>query len=106
MTATLRIESIAGAGMLGPKHGSYKVFLDGVLVGKIKRKVPFEKSVAAGPHEFHVKDEWHFSNELRGDFQAGEVARFSCKPAGNPLTSLLRLVGIGGEYFSLDPVEG
>jgi len=81
---------------------TYTVFIDGDLAGTIPRGQSFESVVEPGPHKLYVSVGRFRSDELSGDFVAGEIARFTCSPC-RALVAMPRLMGIGGPYYQLDP---
>ena len=67
---------------------SYKVVLDGEVVGHLRPGESCVFAVAPGPHEFFLKIDWGRSEKVNVNLTAGQTARFCCAPRGNVLTGL------------------
>lgn len=61
---------------------SYKIVLDGEVVGKIKQKREATIDVAPGEHTLRMKIDWTGSPEIPFTISAGETLEFVCRPAG------------------------
>jgi hypothetical protein len=67
---------------------SYKVVLDGEVVGHLRPGESFIFDVTPGPHEFFLKIDWGRSKKIDMNLTTGQTARFSCAPRGNAITGL------------------
>ena len=67
---------------------SYKVVLDGEIVGHLRPGESSAFDVAPGPHELFLKIDWGRSEKVNVDLTAGQTARFCCTPRGNVFTSI------------------
>src|ERR1700674_479408 len=76
---------------------SYKVLVDGAVVGTIRNGRTEDFAIPAGEHDVRIKLDWTGSTTLRFGVGAGEVAHFACKPAGSSLTSLFDTVAALGK---------
>jgi hypothetical protein len=67
---------------------SYKIVLDGEVVGRLRPGESCAFDVAPGSHEFFLKIDWGRSEKISVNLTAGQTARFCCAPRGNAFTSL------------------
>lgn len=76
---------------------SYKVLVDGVLIGKIRNGETTDFSVPAGHHEARIKIDWTGSDISLFDAGAGEVVHLECEPAGSSMTSFFDVLASLGK---------
>lgn len=67
---------------------SYKVVLDGEVVGGLRSGESGAFDVAPGRHELFLKIDWGRSEKVNVNLAAGQTARFYCAPRGNVFTGL------------------
>lgn len=60
---------------------SYRVFIDGIAVGDIRRNAEFSVSVEPGLHTVQLKIDWLGSPETRVAVEANQVCILECGPA-------------------------
>jgi hypothetical protein len=68
---------------------SYKVELDGKVVGKIRSGVCTDYIVEPGHHRLRIKADLTGSQVLSFEIKKGAVAHFECQPNGHSLTALI-----------------
>jgi hypothetical protein len=78
---------------------TYKVILDGRVVGWIKRRKTLTFEVAPGHHELHLEIDWCSSRNLELDLAAGQEVRLLCGGRG---PSLYGITGGRRDYIALD----
>jgi hypothetical protein len=59
---------------------SYKIFVDGVAIGKVKNGQKKRFQIAPGLHEIYVKQNWSWFYSTKVSFLLKDFAKFSCKP--------------------------
>jgi len=67
---------------------SYKVVLDGEVVGRLLAGEYCAFEVAPGSHELFLKIDWGRSEKVIVSLAADQTAQFRCAPRGNVLTGL------------------
>jgi hypothetical protein len=67
---------------------SYKVVLDGQVVGRLHPGESCFFDVVPGTHELFLKIDWGRSEKVNVKLAAGQTAKFCCAPRGNVFTSL------------------
>jgi hypothetical protein len=67
---------------------SYKLVLDGEVVGRLRPGESCALDVAAGPHELFLKIDWGRSEKIKVNLTAGQTTKLCCAPRGNVLTGL------------------
>jgi hypothetical protein len=82
----------------------YKVFLDGVEVGRIKRGETLRFPVGEGEHRLQLKIDWCASRPCVFAVGQGGTAAFGCGPGGPPGGFDAITVG-AADYIALQPVE-
>jgi hypothetical protein len=65
---------------------SYKVVIDGGVVGRLWPGDSLACDVAPGVHEVFLKLDWGRSEKLNVFLAAGQVAKFHCAPRANLFT--------------------
>jgi hypothetical protein len=81
---------------VGDEWRTYRVVLDGRLVGRIASREIFEIDTEPGRHVLELRIDWTGSRAIAFDLAATEVAEFECYPSGNLLTRIPRLFGRHG----------
>jgi len=67
---------------------SYKIVLDGEVVGQLRPGETCVCDVSAGPHELFLKIDWGRSEKVNVNLTVDQTARFCCAPRGNVFTGL------------------
>jgi hypothetical protein len=68
---------------------SYKVELDGRVIGKIRSGERSDFTVEPGHHRLRIRADWTGSQVLSFEIKKGAVAHFECQPNGHSLTALI-----------------
>ena len=68
---------------------SYKVELNGEVIGKIRSGESADFIVEPGHHRLRIKADWTGSQILSFDIQKGEVVCFECQPNGHSIAALV-----------------
>jgi hypothetical protein len=68
---------------------SYKVELDGKIIGKIRSGECSDFNVEPGHHRLRMKADWTGSQILSFEIKKGAVSHFECQPNGHSLTALI-----------------
>jgi hypothetical protein len=96
----------------GDLFRSYKVLIDGVVVGWIRRRQTKTFAVAPGHHEVHLEIDWCRSREIDLDLRPGEEAKLTCRaqwPSAYAITrgrtSYVALDVVGREPQSAEAVR-
>jgi hypothetical protein len=63
----------------GDLFRSYKVLIDGAVVGWIRRRQTKTFAVPPGHHEVHLEIDWCQSQEIALDLAPGEEAKLTCR---------------------------
>ncbi len=97
--ARIHVERAPG-GMVG-RMRAYRIMIDGVLVGEVKRGGSRTIDADWGYHEFHLAMDWTTSPSLQLELAPGGEVRVRCWSRGSPLSALywltfgrLRAIGI------------
>jgi hypothetical protein len=69
----LRIER---ASAYGDARRSYKIVLNGIVVGKVKQKEIKEIPITSGPHNLVFKIDWCGSEEIHFSAEEGQIIEF------------------------------
>jgi hypothetical protein len=85
----------------GDLFRSYKVMIDGAVVGWIKRRKTKTFTVAPGHHEIHLEIDWCSSAEVAVDLSPGEEVKLTCR-SGWP--SAYAITRGRNNYIALDIV--
>ncbi|MBP2659368.1 MAG: hypothetical protein H6Q69_2400 [Firmicutes bacterium] len=72
---------------------SYRVFVDGVEVGKLKNGEKKRFQIAPGLHEIYIKQNWSWLYSPKVSFLLKDFVKFSCKPKVSFFGSLFGRVG-------------
>jgi hypothetical protein len=70
---------------------SYRVELDGTVVGKIRSGESTDFKVEPGHHRLRVKGDWTGSQTLSFEIKKGALAHFECQPNGHSPTALIEM---------------
>lgn len=74
------IEVLRESGFIGSLL-SYKIFVDGIEVGKIKNGGKEQFQLTPGLHEIHIKQNWSWCYSPKVSFlMKDNFVKFSCKP--------------------------
>ena len=68
---------------------SYRVELDGEVIGKIRSGDRTDFDVEPGHHRLRIRASWTGSQALSFEIKKGAVAHFECQPNGHSLTALI-----------------
>jgi hypothetical protein len=68
---------------------SYRVELDGKVIGKVRSGERTDFHVEAGHHRLRMKGDLTGSQTLSFEIKKGAVAHFECQPNGHSLTALI-----------------
>jgi hypothetical protein len=68
---------------------SYKVELDGRIVGRLRSGESTDFTVEPGHHRLRMKGDLTGSQTLSFEIKKGAVAHFECQPNGHSLTALI-----------------
>lgn len=89
---------------------SYRVLIDGTLVGRIRDGETADFAVRAGRHDVRVKLDWTRSQVLPLDVPPGGIAQVDCGPAGSAMTSFFDVFAALGKngrpWIDLHQVSG
>jgi hypothetical protein len=89
---------------------SYRIELDGTVIGKIRSGESTDFSVEPGHHRLRMKGDWTGSQTLSFEIKRGAVAHFECQPNGHSLTALIdtfkSLLKHGDPWIDLREVTG
>jgi hypothetical protein len=80
---------------------SYRVVIDGEVVGKLKRGATEEFVVKPGRHSLCLKIDWKGSEEVRVTLAAGDIAPFVCAPNGSAATGPVDLIRKSKPWIAL-----
>jgi hypothetical protein len=67
---------------------SYKILLDGGVLGAVKRGQSLDYEIGPGRHKVQLKIDWARSPAIEVDVAAGEEAVIRCWPRANPLRAV------------------
>lgn len=81
-TARIRVERTASR--KSDRLRAYKVVLDGLVVGKLKKGESVTLDTSPGDHELHLAIDWACSPKLDLELSAGQETHVRCWPAANP----------------------
>ena len=81
---------------------SYRVMLDGTVVGRVGRRTPLTVELAPGHHELHLRIDWMRSRSVQFDAGDGEEVRVRCWPNTNALTRLSSAVLRPGDHIAVE----
>jgi hypothetical protein len=89
---------------------SYRVELDGDIIGKVRSGESVDFSVEPGHHRLRMKADWTGSQVLSFEIKKGATAHFECQPNGHSLTALIdtfKSLGTHGDpWVDLRQVSG
>jgi len=68
---------------------SYRVELDGKVIGKIASGERTDFDVEPGHHRLRIRASWTGSQTLSFEIKKGAVAHFECQPNGHSPTALI-----------------
>lgn len=74
------------------KLRSYKVVVDGAVIGKIRDGESADFNVNAGAHQVRIKIDWSGSRALSFDVQSNQVVFFECQPNGPAMKAVFDVV--------------
>jgi hypothetical protein len=89
---------------------SYRVELDGIVVGKLGSGETTDFDVAPGHHRIRIRASWTGSQALSFQVKKGAVAHFECQPNGHSVSALVEvftsLTRHGDPWIDLREVTG
>lgn len=68
---------------------SYRVELDGKIIGKLRSGERTDFHIEPGHHRIRMKGDWTGSQTLSFEIKKGAVAHFECQPSGHSLSALI-----------------
>ncbi len=80
---------------------AYRIFLDGVEAGRVRRGATYRLAVPPGPHRLRMAIDWCRSREVGFTVQSGETARFRCGPSAGSWRILYDMTIGWSRYVSL-----
>jgi hypothetical protein len=81
----------------------YRILLDGVEVGRIKRNDTWEGSVPPGRHQLRVAIDWKSSPTMAIEVRGDSSTVLDCGPTGGLRKSLRQLFAPNDEYLFIRP---
>jgi hypothetical protein len=89
---------------------SYRVELDGTIIGKVGAGETTDFDVEPGHHRIRIRSSWTGSQVLSFEIKKGAVAHFECQPNGHSFTALVEifksLTTHGDPWIDLREVTG
>jgi len=84
------------------KLRSYKILLDGKVIGTIANGATHDFTIVAGEHVVRLKIDWAGSPKMSFTVAAGEIAEFVCRAGGGAALGLLQSILTPGRYIQLE----
>lgn len=82
---------------------SFKIYLDGNLIGKIKNGSTLSFDISEGPHVLKLKIDWCSSNEIEFNYSYKDDVSFIC--AVSKESNIINKYSIKNDYLILEMVD-
>ncbi|GAA2760828.1 hypothetical protein [Actinopolymorpha rutila] len=85
------------------KWRAYRILVDGVQVGKVRRGESTTVTLTPGTHHVRLRIDWCTSPEVSVDITAGEQSELECGPARSELGNARQMREAPDTYLWLRP---